>query len=147
MFWFVSNFPDAVCRLLGSFRPMKKPLRILAVDDEPSVVHAIAFALSDSSRKLSTACDAEGALHCVENDVPPPFDLIITDNNMPRMSGLDLVRRLRQENFGGKIIVLSAHLTDENCRAYSELGVDGMLPKPFDVHELRAAVDRLANAA
>ncbi len=126
---------------------MKRPLRILAVDDEPSVMHAIAFALSDSSRKLSTACDAERALHCVENDVPPPFDLIITDNNMPRMSGLDLVRRLRQENFSGKIIVLSAHLTEENCRAYTELGVDGMLPKPFDIHQLRAEVDRLASAA
>ena len=126
---------------------MSKSLRILAVDDEPSVAHAIKFALVSPSRTVNTASDADTALHCVENDVPPPFDLIITDNNMPRMSGLDLVRRLRQENFSGKIVVLSAYLTDENRRAFSELGVDGMLPKPFDVAELRATVEQLSTAA
>jgi CheY-like chemotaxis protein len=126
---------------------MQRPLRILAVDDEPSVVHAIAFALGNASRKLRTARGGVEALDRLENDVPPPFDLIITDNNMPGMTGLDLVRRLRQENFEGKIIVLSAHLTQENRQAYSDLGVDDMLPKPFDVGELRATVDRFANAA
>ena len=50
-------------------------------------------------------------------------------------------------NFGGKIIVLSAHLTDENRRAYAELKVDMMLTKPFDVQELREVVDSLAHAA
>ena len=49
--------------------------------------------------------------------------------------------------FGGKIIVLSAHLTDENRRAYAELNVNMMMTKPFDVHELRGLVDSLARVA
>lgn len=65
---------------------------------------------------------------------------------MPKMSGLQLVERLRAENFGGRIIVLSAHLNDENRRAYAAFKVDTMLTKPFDVHELRQVVDSLRAA-
>jgi CheY-like chemotaxis protein len=59
---------------------------------------------------------------------------------MPRMTGLQLVRRLRAQNFGGKILVLSAHLADEDIRAYEELRVDMMMSKPFDFDELQQAM-------
>jgi DNA-binding response OmpR family regulator len=72
-----------------------------------------------------------------------PFDVIITDHNMRRVSGLDLVRRLRMQEFAGKIIVLSAHLTDENIRAYEDLKVDMFLAKPFDIEELQLAMNLL----
>lgn len=125
---------------------MDQPLNILAVDDEPSVGHALSFVLGGASRKLTTALDGDEALRRVATDWPP-FDIIITDNNMPRLSGLELVRRLRADNFRGKIVVLSAFLTDENRRAYAELNVDRLLAKPFDVRELRAAIDSLEKAA
>lgn len=76
---------------------------------------------------------------------PDAFDLLITDHSMPGMSGVDLVRRLREASFRGKIMVLSAHLSAENRAAYEALAVDAMVSKPFDVHELRATVTRLAN--
>jgi CheY-like chemotaxis protein len=125
---------------------MDQPLNILAVDDEPSVGHALSFVLGGAARRLTTALDGDEALHRVATDWPP-FDIIITDNNMPRLSGLELVRRLRADNFLGKIVVLSAFLTDENRRAYAELKVDRMLAKPFDVRQLRAAIDSLEKAA
>ena len=125
---------------------MDQPLNILAVDDESSVGHAISFVLGSESRKLTIALDGDEALRKVATDWPP-FDIIITDNNMPRVCGLELVRRLRADNFPGKIVVLSAFLTDENRRAYKELKVDKMLAKPFDVDELRAAIDSLKKAA
>jgi YesN/AraC family two-component response regulator len=59
---------------------------------------------------------------------------------MPRMTGLDLVRRLRAQNFGGKIFVLSAYLSDEVIRAYQDLSVDMMMTKPFDFDELQEAM-------
>src|SRR6202521_1069893 len=65
-------------------------------------------------------------------------------NNMPRMTGLELVRRLRDAAFSGKILVLSAHLSAENRAAYDALGVDGMIPKPFDLHQLRALIRQIA---
>ena len=69
-----------------------------------------------------------------------PFDVVITDHRMPRMTGLELVRQLRARNFGGKILVLSAHLSDEDIRAYEELNVDMMMSKPFDFEELQQAM-------
>jgi len=63
---------------------------------------------------------------------------------MPRMSGLELVRELRARAFGGKIVILSAHLTEQTVLAYTELNVDLMLSKPFDLEELRHAIDVLA---
>ncbi len=73
-----------------------------------------------------------------------PFDLLIADNNMPRVSGIELVTRLRSKNFQGKIIVLSAHLSRENRDAYDALGVDIMIPKPFDVFDLRKVIDGIS---
>lgn len=125
---------------------MDAPLNILAVDDEPSVTHSLSFVLGGPARRLTTASDGDEALERVATD-RPPFDVIITDNNMPRLSGLELVRRLRAENFGGKIVILSAHLTEEIRLAYTALKVDTMLAKPFDVGELRKVIERLGKAA
>ncbi len=125
---------------------MDQPLNILAVDDDASVASSLLFVLGGPTRRLTTATDGDEALKRVASD-RPPFDVIITDNNMPRLSGLDFVRQLRADNFGGKIVVLSAFLTEENRRAYAELNVDRMLAKPFDVRELRETIDSLSKAA
>ena len=125
---------------------MEKALNILSVDDEFRVAHALAFALSHPTRKLTLAFSADEALAKV-TDHSEPFDVVIIDHKMPKVSGIELVQRLRAANFDGKIIVLSAHLTHENRRAYAELNVDTMLTKPFDVHELREVVDSLAYVA
>ena len=121
-------------------------MNILTVDDEYGVAHALAFTLSNPARKLTLAFTADEALARVA-DHSQSFDVVIIDHKMPRVSGIELVQRLRGVNFDGKIIVLSAHLTDENRRAYAELNVDTMLSKPFDVHELRNVVDSLARVA
>jgi two-component system response regulator (stage 0 sporulation protein F) len=127
---------------------VEKPLNILSVDDEFGVAHALAFALSNPARKLTLAFSAGEALAKVtDGDRSDSFDVVIIDHKMPEMSGLQLVRHLRAEDFSGKIIVLSAHLTDENRRAYAELNVDTMLTKPFDIYELRDVVDTLAKIA
>ena len=118
-------------------------LNILTVDDEAPVACSIRYALSAPGRAVSTAGDGAEALTKVQDELPP-FDIVITDNNMPGVNGLDLVRRLRELSFAGKIIVLSAHLSDEVRDAYKLLHVDGMLPKPFNVAELRQAVEALA---
>ena len=121
-------------------------MNILTVDDEFGVAHALAFALSHPARQLTLAFSADEALARV-TDHSQSFDVVIIDHKMPRMSGIELVRRLRGVNFGGKIMVLSAHLTDENRRAYAELNVDTMLTKPFDVQELREVIDTLSKVA
>jgi DNA-binding response OmpR family regulator len=132
--------------VLGKTHFMAPPLNILTVDDEFCVAHALAFALSTPTRKLTLAFNADEALAKIAEQ-SRRFDVVIIDHKMPSASGIELVQRLRIENFGGKIVVLSAHLTDENRHAYAALNVDKMLTKPFEVHELREVVDSVAKVA
>ena len=115
------------------------PLNILLAEDEHSVAFSISFALKADGHKIDSATDGEQALSKLTAH-PGAFDLLITDNNMPRMTGLELVSRVRETPFDGKILVLSAHLSPENRAAYGALGVHGMVPKPFDLHQLRTVV-------
>ena len=125
---------------------LDRTLNILTVDDELPITWSIRFALSSPGRTFASAGNGEEALARVAPDTLP-FDVIITDHNMPRVNGLELVRRLRERSFAGKIIVISAHLSCEVRQAYEALWVDRVLAKPFDTNELRAAVDEIVLAA
>ncbi len=125
---------------------MREALRILAVEDEKAVAQILAVVLGGPMAKVTRASDGWEALIKV-GATPQPFDVIITDHRMPRMGGLDFVRSLRTRNFEGKILVLSAHLSDEDIRAYEELGVDMMMSKPFDFAEIQNAVAVLTKGA
>ena len=120
------------------------PLNILLAEDERAVAFSVVFALKCDGHKVQVVADGEQALASVRVE-PDAFNLLITDHSMPGMTGVELVQRLRQESFRGKIMVLSAHLSPENRAAYEALAVDAMVSKPFDVHELRTTISRLAN--
>jgi len=114
-------------------------LHILVVEDEKALAHMIAMVLGGPASKVATARSGWEALIRIGVSARP-FDVVITDHRMPRMTGLQLVGRLRAQNFGGKILVLSGHLSDELIRAYEELNVDMMMTKPFDFEELQQAM-------
>lgn len=118
---------------------MRQALQILAVEDEKAVAQILAVILGGPMAKVTRACDGWEALIKVAA-AKKSFDLVITDHRMPRVGGLELVRRLRSRAFEGKIMVLSAHLSDEDIQAYEELGVDMMMSKPFDFEEIQNAV-------
>jgi CheY-like chemotaxis protein len=118
---------------------MSEPMQILVVEDEKAVAHMIAMMVGGPASKVARARSGWEALIKI-GAAARPFDVVITDHRMPRMTGLQLVRRLRAQNFGGKILVLSAHLSDEDIRAYEELSVDMMMSKPFDFDELQQAM-------
>jgi two-component system, OmpR family, response regulator PhoP len=114
-------------------------MQILVVEDEKAVAHMIAMVLGGPAAKVVKARNGWEALIKV-GAIAQPFDVVITDHRMPRVGGLQLVRQLRAQKFGGKILVLSAHLSDEDIRAYEDLSVDMMMSKPFDFDELQQAM-------
>lgn len=122
------------------------PLRlsILTVDNDPSVTLAVTLALESPARKVAAAANVDDALVQVHDHA---FDVVIIDNKMPRRSGLELTRQLRQDDFHGEIIVLAAAVTEEIRLAYGAFAVETLLDKPFDLSELRRMVDRVAEAA
>ncbi|MGI9114425.1 MAG: hypothetical protein DLM52_07290 [Chthoniobacterales bacterium] len=113
---------------------MKRKSHILAVDDEPIIGESIAFLLEAPHRKVVVASDGQQALALAAKE---KFDIVITDHRMPRSGGLELVKKLRQRNYNGKIVILSAYLSPENIGTYEELAVDEVVGKPFDSTELR----------
>jgi DNA-binding response OmpR family regulator len=119
---------------------MKRKLHILAVDDEPAISESIAYALDAPHRKIVVATDGGEALAKVAKE---KFDVVITDHRMPRSGGLELVRKLRQRKYDGRIVVLSAHLSPDNIGTYEELAVDEIVAKPFDFDELRDIITDL----
>jgi CheY-like chemotaxis protein len=125
---------------------MKNSWRILAVEDETAVAQFLALVLCGPNCRLTTAGDGCEALAKIDA-AAQPFDVVFTDHRMPKMTGLELVRELRAREFPGKIAVLSAYLTEPTVRAYEELQVDLMLSKPFDIDQLRGAVERLTSDA
>ena len=121
---------------------MEAVLKILAVDDAPSIATSMHYIFARPRYELTSACDGDDALAQLSAD-PAPFDVIITDERMPHLSGVELVRELKERGFRGKIMVLSAHLTAELREAYAQMNVDVLLDKPFDIHQLRETLDLL----
>jgi DNA-binding response OmpR family regulator len=119
-----------------------RSLNILVVDDEPSVAISVSKILLMAGHAVDIEHDGSAAMSKV-SDHPDRFHLIITDHNMQGMTGLDVVKKLRETNFRGKIMVLSAWLTSELMNAYKTLMVDRIMDKPFDVFELREAVNAM----
>jgi len=122
---------------------MERVYKILAVDNEPSVTTALRFVFSGPRYEITcvgSGADALDRLGAHSN----PYDVIIVDQKMPQLSGVELVREIRRRCVGGKIIVVSANLSADVCEAYERMDVTVMISKPFDVQQLRSAVDQLA---
>ena len=117
--------------------------RILAVDNEPSVTFSLRHILNAPRYDLTTVENGDAALARIDAG-SEHFDVIIVDQKMPHMSGVELVEQLRKRGVDSKILVLSAHVSPEVRAAYERMDVHVVFPKPFDIGALRSAVDRMA---
>jgi DNA-binding response OmpR family regulator len=125
---------------------MGAPCRILTVDDEASVTLSLKFVFPGPRYEVFCVASGDAALASFAANADP-YDIIIVDQKMPNLSGVQLVEAIRQRGIPGEIIILSAHLTSEMRAEYERLDVHAIFPKPFDLNELRAAVGHLAALA
>lgn len=123
-------------------RVMGTPLKILTVDDERSITESMRFIFGASRYEVTGTENGIEALAKIDAD-PEGYDVIIIDQKMPKLTGVELVHEIRQRPYAGKIMVLSAHLSPDVRTAYEELDVDVMIEKPFDINELRQLLDQL----
>lgn len=98
--------------------------RILIVDDEEFVRRLIRHYLKDTTHVVREARDGQEALDIVREEIP---DLVVTDNAMPIMTGVEMIKVLKSEHPETKVIAMSG-LGVEDAQEY---GVDRLLPKPF----------------
>lgn len=110
--------------------------RVLIVEDEPSYVEALEVTLAKEGLETEAATDGRAGLAAFR-DVQP--DLVLLDLMLPEMSGLDVLRRIRDHS-DVPVIVLSAKDAEADVVTALELGADDYLTKPYSVRELVARI-------
>ena len=108
---------------------------ILAVDDSASMRQMVSFTLKNAGFNVVEAVDGQDAL---EKSGTRDFDLVLTDQNMPRMDGISLTKKLR-DNPKFKttpILILTTESSDQMKQAGRTAGATGWLVKPFDPAKL-----------
>jgi DNA-binding response OmpR family regulator len=114
--------------------------RILLVDDDESLLDALAIAFADEGHAVRKAVDGTSALAAIES-APP--DAVVSDVNMPGVDGFTLCRKLRSAGNTVPIILLTSRDSDIDETLGLELGADDYVAKPFSVRVLLARVSAL----
>jgi CheY-like chemotaxis protein len=109
--------------------------KILLVDDSQTIICVLRAYLVGQGLTLLTAEDAEAALRCVLREQP---DLVVTDVQLPGMSGLDLCRVLRVNPRLNhiRLVAISSSWTPERHQEARRIGIDGWLAKPIKAEQL-----------
>jgi two-component system nitrogen regulation response regulator GlnG len=119
------------------------PIRVWLIDDDASIRWVLERALRNDGVTARTFESAEPALEALRGEAP---DVLVTDIRMPGLSGLDLLRRVREARPGLPVIVMTAHADLGSAVASYEGGAFEYLPKPFDVDQAVDLVRRAAQA-
>jgi len=123
--------------------PQGEGQHILYVDDDEAIIFLMTRLLRRQGYRVSGYTDPYAAIAAVR-DSPAQFDLAITDYNMPGMSGLDVVRALREIRADLPLALASGYITEELRAQAPAAGVRELIYKPNTVDELCEAVARLA---
>jgi two-component system, OmpR family, response regulator RegX3 len=106
--------------------------RVLVVDDEPAIRDAVEYALRSEGFQVESTDDGETGLRAALED---EFDVVVLDLMLPRMSGMEVCRRLRTES-AVPIIMLTAKGAELDRVLGLEIGADDYVTKPFSMAEL-----------
>ena len=114
--------------------------KALVVDDEIHIVHVVAIKLRNNGFDVVTAGNGEDAFEIACNN---ELDVVITDYQMPVMSGLELVEKLRQNEATSHlpVIMLTARGFAIDDEQKERLGISALLNKPFSPRELLRSVE------
>ena len=115
---------------------------ILTVDDSASMRQMVSFTLKNAGYEVVEAVDGVDALG---KAALRRFDLVLTDQNMPRLDGLGLTRKLREtpEFSATPILILTTESSDQMKQAGKAAGATGWMVKPFDPVRLVDVINKV----
>lgn len=127
-------------------RMWKPAKRILVVDDEVAILHVVALKLRMAGFEVRTAQDGAAGLELAQVEKP---DLVISDYQMPKLSGLEMCQRLRQNPRTADIpaILLTARGFDLDESALQAAGIGRCMSKPFSPREVLEAAEEFLETA
>ncbi len=149
----------AVARREDAPRPLAEPaatkvaasaqpaLRVLLVDDNALVRETFGEALRRAGHRVDETGDGEAGWLALQADAFRRYDLLIADLNLPRLSGRELLQRIRGGGYSGGVLVVSGLPDPRLAAEMRALGVDKVLRKPIGLAELLAAAQEVAGLA
>lgn len=118
--------------------------RVLCADDEVSITSLLQRLLRAKGYEVQVTNDGLAALSELQTH-PEGFDLVISDHDMPGLTGLELVQQARASGCEVRFIIFSGSVGDELHECYADLGVIHRLPKPGGLSVLIWTVEELLN--
>ncbi len=116
---------------------------VLIIDDNAALTDVVAYALNGRQYQATVCFNVEDAL---DNFEKMKYDLVIIDIFMTGMGGIEGIQRIRKHVPHAPIIAISGGFADmpaeRALRAAIQMGADGVLPKPFDIHVLTDMVEQ-----
>ena len=122
---------------------MEQEITVLIVDDEEEIRRGLRRVIQKEQpglRFLDSVANGEEGLKMIREYLP---DIVITDINMPEMSGLEMIAKAREEGYSGNFVVLSGYDDFKYAQKAIRYGVDDYLIKPVVIDDLREIVERL----
>lgn len=116
--------------------------RVLVVDDEPAVARAITRLLTSIGHEVITESDPEEALQIVVRN-PMAFDVVLTDQTMPGMTGDALARAVRSIRPDLPVVLCSGYSEHYQLDDAQRDGIRAFLTKPLDREQVRSVLDGL----
>jgi DNA-binding NtrC family response regulator len=113
---------------------------ILVVDDEPEFCRLFANILADMGYQVSTANEGREGLAKIRDNPP---DILFLDVKMPRMGGLECLRRISKMKRKFAVVVMTGYGDIKSARQAMRLGADEYISKPFDLDELKCLMNEV----
>ena len=113
-------------------------MRILVVDDEPKIAKLIQETLTGKGHQTDLAFDGNKGLELIQAN---PYDLIFLDFNMPELTGLELIKVIREKKLPVKTVLVTGYEVMESFFAKT-LGADEYVRKPFHIAELETILEK-----
>ena len=121
-------------------QPIQTGKSVLCVDDDPGIRELLHEIITRLGHRMITAVDGIDALEKLADD---HFDIVITDINMPRMDGIELIKRIKTEFDDVDVIAITAYEMTYKYTDIIALGASDFISKPFNVNELEAKLNRI----
>jgi len=129
----------------SAIRPTSHPRHILVVDDEPNIVTLVRDVFERRGHRVSASSSAVEALGWIRKG--ERFDIVVTDQTMPEITGIELARTIAERMPGAKVLLCSGRDDMIDQDEIAAANVAGFAPKPFNLIELVETVDSLLRDA
>ena len=126
----------------AALHPSKKPslLHFLVVDDNPTITRLIELQMTKAGYRCDTAANGENALEKINRT---DFDLVISDISMPGMTGLELLKAIKQKKPQLQVLIITGHATIDNAVEALRLGAINFITKPIRFNEVFETINKI----